>query len=69
MHLTNFMGHTGVEQHPLSGGGFTCVYMCADTYVAIATDGSLTCHNIFLVLKAKKGGYQSHLFAISLNQT
>ena len=33
--------HTGVEQHPLSGGGFTCVYMCADTYVAIATDGVL----------------------------
>jgi hypothetical protein len=57
MHFTNFMRHTCVEQHALCSGGFACIYMCADAYVAIATDGSLTCHNNFLVLKAKKGGY------------
>jgi hypothetical protein len=57
MNLTDFMGHAGVEQHPLGSGGFAGIYVCADTDVSIATDWSLACHNIFLYLKAKKGGY------------
>jgi hypothetical protein len=57
MNLTDFMGHACVEQHPLGSGGFARIYVCADTDISIATDWSLACHNIFLYLKAKKGGY------------
>jgi hypothetical protein len=57
MNLTDFMGHACVKQYPLCGGGFARIYVCADTDISIATDWGLACHNIFLYLKAKKGGY------------
>jgi hypothetical protein len=45
MHLTYFVGQTGIKKHTLGGGSFTSINMGTDTNIAIATNGCFTGHN------------------------
>jgi hypothetical protein len=57
MYFTNFVGHASVKKNALGSGGLACIYVSTNADVSITTYGCLACHNIFLCLKTKKGGY------------
>src|SRR5690606_2834848 len=56
MHLTNFVGDTGIEQDTLGGGGLPCVDVRRDTDVAIALDRGFAGHDVRFLETCDVGG-------------
>jgi hypothetical protein len=50
VHFTDLVVHTGVEQDALGRGGLASVDVRGDTDVAVALDGGLASHDLFLSL-------------------
>jgi hypothetical protein len=45
VHFADFMIHTGVEQDAFGGGRLAGVDVRADTDIAVALDGGMSCHD------------------------
>jgi hypothetical protein len=50
MHFTDFVIHTGIKQNAFCSRGFTCIDVSGDTDIAIALNGGLASHDLFLSL-------------------
>jgi len=50
MHFTDLVVHTGVKQYALSRGGLTSVNVSGNTDIAVALNGGLASHDLFLSL-------------------
>jgi hypothetical protein len=47
------MGETGIEQHALSGGGFTRIHVRDDTDITVALNWRLPGHNFTVGLEVR----------------
>src|SRR5690606_24942181 len=68
VNLADFVGHAGIEQDPLSGGGLARVHVGANADVAIPVDRSNSCHDSLPGIKLGGGepeNYTSTAFGSS----